>query len=82
MHTGVFGKRDIGLVEREFLAVLDFQLGVTEADVLALRSLASFRIRPRVNRAYVLVPRPSPRPSFSHGQPRRSRRIRARRLVH
>ncbi|KAJ7221965.1 hypothetical protein B0H12DRAFT_300934 [Mycena haematopus] len=33
--TGVFGKGDIGRIEREFLEVLDWQLGVAEADVLA-----------------------------------------------
>jgi len=33
--TGVFGKGDIGRIEREFLEVLDWELGVTEADVLA-----------------------------------------------
>jgi hypothetical protein len=33
--TGVFGKRDIGRIEREFLDVLDFQLGITEDDVLS-----------------------------------------------
>ncbi|THH28210.1 hypothetical protein EUX98_g5982 [Antrodiella citrinella] len=32
--TGVFGKRDIGRIEREFLDVLDFELGITEADIL------------------------------------------------
>ncbi|KAF9008541.1 hypothetical protein BDZ89DRAFT_1168222 [Hymenopellis radicata] len=32
--TGVFGKRDIGRVEREFLDVLDFELHVSEADLL------------------------------------------------
>jgi hypothetical protein len=35
MVTGVFGKGDIGRIEREFLEVLDWQLGVAEADVLA-----------------------------------------------
>lgn len=34
--TGLFGKRDIGRVEREFLDVLDWQLGVSESDVLDL----------------------------------------------
>ena len=34
--TGVFGKRDIGRVEREFIDVLDWQLGVSESDVLGL----------------------------------------------
>ncbi|KAF7364056.1 Cyclin N-terminal domain-containing protein [Mycena sanguinolenta] len=33
--TGVFGKRDIGRIEREFLDVLDWELGVDEADLLA-----------------------------------------------
>ncbi|KAM5536493.1 hypothetical protein V8D89_009770 [Ganoderma adspersum] len=33
--TGVFGKRDIGRIEREFLDVLDFELSVSEADLLA-----------------------------------------------
>ncbi|KAF7337820.1 Cyclin N-terminal domain-containing protein [Mycena venus] len=33
--TGVFGKRDIGRIEREFLDVLDWELGIGEADLLA-----------------------------------------------
>ncbi|KAG6888146.1 hypothetical protein C0995_010315 [Termitomyces sp. Mi166 len=33
--TGVFGKRDVGRIEREFLDVLDFQLGITEDDLLS-----------------------------------------------
>ncbi|CAK5266178.1 unnamed protein product [Mycena citricolor] len=33
--TGVFGKRDVGRVEREFLAVLDWDLGVREEDVVS-----------------------------------------------
>ncbi|KAJ7165255.1 hypothetical protein C8R46DRAFT_900492 [Mycena filopes] len=32
--TGVFGKRDVGRIEREFLDVLDWQLGVSEGDLL------------------------------------------------
>ncbi|KAJ7847085.1 hypothetical protein B0H14DRAFT_2510494 [Mycena olivaceomarginata] len=35
MVTGVFGKGDIGRMEREFLEVLDWELGVSEADVMA-----------------------------------------------
>ncbi|KAH6902328.1 hypothetical protein BKA70DRAFT_1306467 [Coprinopsis sp. MPI-PUGE-AT-0042] len=34
--TGVFGKRDVGRIEREFLAVLEWDLGVTENDILSL----------------------------------------------
>ncbi|KAH8099610.1 hypothetical protein BXZ70DRAFT_237894 [Cristinia sonorae] len=33
--TGVFGKRDIGRIEREFLDVLDFELGISESDLLS-----------------------------------------------
>jgi hypothetical protein len=37
--TEIFGKSDIGLIEREFLEVLDFQLGVKENDLLAHRAI-------------------------------------------
>ncbi|KAF5333745.1 hypothetical protein D9757_000023 [Collybiopsis confluens] len=33
--TGVFGKRDVGRIEREFLDVLDWELSISEADVLS-----------------------------------------------
>jgi hypothetical protein len=33
--TGVFGKRDVGRIEREFLDVLDFELSITEDDLMA-----------------------------------------------
>ncbi|KAJ7869475.1 hypothetical protein B0H14DRAFT_2727316 [Mycena olivaceomarginata] len=36
--TEIFGKSDIGLIEREFLEVLDFQLGVKN-DLLAHRAI-------------------------------------------
>jgi len=32
--TGTFGKRDVGRIEREFLDVLDWDLGVSEAEIL------------------------------------------------
>ncbi|KAJ7495139.1 hypothetical protein FB451DRAFT_1550715 [Mycena latifolia] len=35
LYTGVFDTRDVGRIEREFLDVLDWELGVTEADLLA-----------------------------------------------
>ncbi|KAJ2916982.1 hypothetical protein MD484_g3464, partial [Candolleomyces efflorescens] len=34
--TGVFGKRDVGRIEREFLAVLDWELNVSEHEILGL----------------------------------------------
>jgi len=37
--TGVFGKRDIGRVEREFLDVLDWELSLRESDVIAQHNL-------------------------------------------
>jgi hypothetical protein len=33
--TGVFGKRDVGRIEREFLDVLDYELGITEDALLS-----------------------------------------------
>ncbi|KIK30990.1 hypothetical protein PISMIDRAFT_5554, partial [Pisolithus microcarpus 441] len=33
--TGVFGKRDVGRIEREFLQVLDFELSISEDDILS-----------------------------------------------
>ncbi|KAJ7612980.1 hypothetical protein FB45DRAFT_693895, partial [Roridomyces roridus] len=35
--TGLFGRNDIGRIEREFLEVLDWELGVREADLLEHR---------------------------------------------
>ncbi|KAF9793449.1 hypothetical protein BJ322DRAFT_129376 [Thelephora terrestris] len=45
--TGLFGKRDIGRIEREFLDVLDWQLGVSESDILGLHDslMASYPLR-------------------------------------
>ncbi|KAK6966275.1 alternative cyclin pcl1, partial [Favolaschia claudopus] len=39
MVTGIFGKGDIGRIEREFLDVLDWELSVAEADLLARHEL-------------------------------------------
>lgn len=32
--TGTFGKGDVGRIEREFLDVLDYELGISESDIL------------------------------------------------
>ncbi|KAI1782890.1 hypothetical protein LXA43DRAFT_851720, partial [Ganoderma leucocontextum] len=37
--TRIFGKGDVGVIEREFLAVLDFELSISEADLLAQHSV-------------------------------------------
>jgi hypothetical protein len=55
MCTGIFGKRDIGRIEREYLDVLNFELKVTEDDILshhqgltaAARLPPSSRLSPR-----------------------------------
>ena len=45
--TGLFGKRDIGRIEREFLDVLDWELAVSEPDILDLHGslMALYPIR-------------------------------------
>lgn len=50
MCTGLFNKRDIGRIEREFLDVLDFELRITEADILAHHEPVMALRRPQVPR--------------------------------
>ncbi|KAJ6526210.1 hypothetical protein DFH09DRAFT_1250646 [Mycena vulgaris] len=52
--TGVFGKRDVGRIEREFLDVLDWELGVGEADLMAHHAGLAFALVPEP----VRVPEP------------------------
>ncbi|KAH9950325.1 hypothetical protein B0H21DRAFT_785651 [Amylocystis lapponica] len=47
--TGVFGKRDVGRIEREFLDVLDFELSISEADLLSHHSYIMAAVHPRVS---------------------------------
>ncbi|KAJ6521451.1 hypothetical protein DFH09DRAFT_1047888 [Mycena vulgaris] len=49
--TGVFGKRDVGRIEREFLDVLDWELGVGEADLMAHHAGLAFALAPEPVRA-------------------------------
>lgn len=44
--TGVFGKRDTNRVEYEFLEVLDFDLGVSESDILSFHEPIMAAISP------------------------------------
>jgi len=60
--TGVFGKRDVGRIEREYLEVLNFQLGITEADLLSHHK--------GLLDAIMYLPPPSPR--FTHHHSTRS----------
>ncbi|KAJ7031251.1 hypothetical protein C8F04DRAFT_1222225 [Mycena alexandri] len=64
--TGVFGKRDVGRIEREFLDVLDWELGVGEGDLLAhhegllaaSRRSSALASRSRAAPVYLAPPRP------------------------
>ncbi|OBZ69245.1 PHO85 cyclin-9 [Grifola frondosa] len=62
--TGVFGKRDIGRIEREFLDVLDFELGVQEADILAHHDVIMALMHPHRH----------PQPKFQSAPARSSKR--------
>ncbi|KIK68171.1 hypothetical protein GYMLUDRAFT_37011 [Collybiopsis luxurians FD-317 M1] len=44
--TGVFGKRDVGRIEREFLDVLNWELSISEADILSHHSGISAVVAP------------------------------------
>ena len=56
--TGLFGKRDIGRVEREFLDVLDWELAVSESDILDLHDalMALYPLRRLVRTPKRLIP--------------------------
>ncbi|KAJ7772867.1 hypothetical protein DFH07DRAFT_733522 [Mycena maculata] len=60
--TGIFGKGDVGRMEREFLDVLDWELAVGEAELLAhheaLMSLESSSRHRHPAKAAVMEPRP------------------------
>lgn len=54
MVTNTFGKRDIGRIEREFIDVLDWDLGVSEADLLVVRD-ALLHLLPVKHTATIIV---------------------------
>ena len=66
MCTGLFNKRDIGRIEREFLDVLDFELRITEADILAHHEPVMSLKRPVGNRLRIPTPSAAKRPPFRH----------------
>ncbi|KAJ7641915.1 hypothetical protein FB45DRAFT_901340 [Roridomyces roridus] len=57
MSTGVFGRRDIGRIEREFLDLLKWRLRVTERDLLAHRWGLMHAIRLPVQKPVRPLPR-------------------------
>jgi hypothetical protein len=76
LATGVFGKRDVNRIEREFLEVLAWQLGFTEADILAhygtIVHLYNNLQNPPLNAPSSLSPQPSltTTPSARHPRPK------------
>ncbi|KAJ7453095.1 hypothetical protein FB451DRAFT_1373843 [Mycena latifolia] len=56
--TGVFGKRDVGRIEREFLDVLDWELGVSESDLLAHHAGLAAALGAREQQQQLAAPRP------------------------
>jgi hypothetical protein len=55
MVSGTFGKRDIGRIEREFIEVLDWDLGVTEDHLLTVRD-SLLHLLPGQRTAIIAVP--------------------------
>jgi len=56
--TGVFGKRDIGRIEREFLDVLDFELSITEDDVMEHHDAIMSLVAPSRHPSHYMSPVP------------------------
>jgi len=62
--TGIFGKRDVGRIEREFLDVLDWDLTVSEDEIANLYP-AIIALYPRVQHAASSPSRPTRCPTFT-----------------
>ena len=60
--TGIFGKRDVGRIEREFLDVLDWDLTVSESEIADLYPTI-IALYPRVQ--YTTPSRPARCPTFT-----------------
>ena len=69
--TGVFGKRDVGRIEREYLEVLNFELGISEGDLLSHHQ--------GLLDAIMYLP-PPPAPRFTHHHSPRSHSMRRNHL--
>jgi len=67
--TGVFGKRDIGRIEREFLDVLDFELSITEDDIMAHHDSIMAVVLPTRRRSHAIPSAPLPQLGYSPGSP-------------
>lgn len=63
--TGIFGKRDVGRIEREFLDVLDWELMVSEDDIADLYPSIIALYPPHIRTAAVPPLRPTRCPTFT-----------------
>ncbi len=68
MCTGLFNRRDIGRIEREFLDVLDFEMRISEADILIHHNDIVALQHPKLPRVQLSSPLPptTTKPSFRH----------------
>jgi hypothetical protein len=67
--TGVFGKRDVGRIEREFLDVLDFELSITESDILTHHDAIMSLVAPPSRRVSHAIPAGLPQLGYSPSSP-------------
>ena len=56
--TGVFGKRDVGRIEREFLDVLDFELSISENDIMGHHDAIISLVHPPRPHSHYIAPVP------------------------
>lgn len=69
--TGIFGKRDVGRIEREFLDVLDFELSISEDDIMAHHDtiMSLFAPARHIHSRAIPARRPLPELGYSSGSP-------------
>ena len=68
--TGIFGKRDVGRIEREFLDVLDFELSISEDDIMAHHDTIMSLVAPARHHSSHGIPSvPLPELGYPSGSP-------------
>ncbi|KAH9484482.1 PHO85 cyclin-1 [Psilocybe cubensis] len=74
MCTSVFGKRDVGRIEREFLDVLNFELKITEDDLMSHYQGLADAVSLSSSRRPVESVKEASLPTYTHTERRHSRR--------
>ena len=67
--TGIFGKRDIGRIEREFLDVLDFELNISEEDIMAHHNAILSLVSPSPRHSHTISSLLLPELEYPSGSP-------------